>query len=153
MSRVDQLKHEEITSDISPEDWAKWLVSFIPAAPITLLICFRHSAFDGLLGNLGGHILSLFPSSRIIPTGHAPTSSNLDIADQIVWQLLAAFAAIGSQQQQMAVVTEVKDLILQIVQNVHSGLIVNAHEASLKLANVNILLRAIGLDDRQLLAS
>ena len=95
----------------------------------------------------------LFPSTRIstVISGYSPY--RLEIADQIVWQFLAALAAVGQQQQQMEIVLEVKDFILEIVQNVHSGWIADQHEAALKLANVNILLRAIGLDDSQLLAN
>ncbi|KIO29884.1 hypothetical protein M407DRAFT_69866 [Tulasnella calospora MUT 4182] len=135
MSRVDQLKHEE--GSASPEDWAKW-----------------DAAFDGLLQVLSGSITLLFPSRRL----HAALRAgypipNVDLADQIAWQFLAALAAIGSQPQQMAVVAEVKDMILEIVQAVHSNWITDPNEARLKLDNVNILLNAIGLDHTMLLGS
>lgn len=100
-----------------------------------------------------GSIALLFPSRRLqaaIRAGYQVP--NLDDADRIAWQFLAALAAIGSQPQQMAVVAEVKDLILELVQAVHSQWIPDPNEAALKLANVNILLNAIGLDHTMLLA-
>ncbi|KAG8949444.1 hypothetical protein FRC04_008543 [Tulasnella sp. 424] len=135
MSRVDQLKHEE--GSASPEDWAKW-----------------DTAFDGLLQVLSGSIPLLFPSRRL-HTAHHPGFAipNVDLADQIAWQFLAALAAIGTQPQQMAVVAEVKDMILEIVQAIHSNWVTDPNEARLKLDNVNILLNAIGLDHTMLLGS
>lgn len=53
----------------------------------------------------------------------------------------------------MAVVAEVKDMILEIVQAVHNNWITDPNEARLKLDNVNILLNAIGLDHTMLLGS
>ena len=99
-------------------------------------------------------IAFLFPSRRLqaaIRAGYAVP--NVDLADQIAWQFLAALAAFGSQPQQMAVVAEVRDMILEIVQAVHSNWIPDPNEAALKLGNVNILLNAIGLDHTMLLGS
>ncbi|KAG8899084.1 hypothetical protein FRB99_006948, partial [Tulasnella sp. 403] len=136
MSRVDQLSHEDNAS--SPEDWALW-----------------HQAFDSFLTILQGSLTMLFPSRRLQATflRSGYPIPNLDLADQIAWQFLAALAAIGSQPQQMALVAEVKDMILEIVQAVHNNWIPDPAEAELKLANVDILLKAIGLEHKMLLAA
>jgi len=133
MSRVDQLRHENNTA--TEEDWTKW-----------------QSTFENFVNLLHGNILSLFPSRRlgIVPAGKP--IPNIDLADQIAWQFLAALSAIGTQQQQMAVVAEVREMILQNVQAVHSGWVPDQDDAAIKLANVDILLRAIGLDHSMLLA-
>lgn len=113
----------------------------------------RQSTFENFVNLLHGNILSLFPSRRlgVVPTAGQPIP-NIDLADQIAWQFLAALSAIGTQQQQMAVVAEVRELILQNVQAVHSGWVPDQDDAAIKLANVDILLRAIGLDHTMLLA-
>ncbi|KAG8928248.1 hypothetical protein FRC02_007187 [Tulasnella sp. 418] len=141
MGRADQLKHESNELDgTTPDDWNKW-----------------QAAFDSLLNFLQGSIVSLFPSRRVLSNlPQAPLNAiplDLDLADQIVWQLLAVLAALGTQAQQMTMVAELRDVILEIVQSVHSGWIPDEREAALKLANVNILLRAIGLDDSLLVAN
>lgn len=111
----------------------------------------RDVAFDSLLQVLHNSIHFIFPSRRLVPPG-IPVAG-IDLSDQVAWQFLAAIAAIGSQPQQMNVVAEVKDMILEIVQAVHSNWIPDPNEAALKLANVNILLNAIGLDHTMLIAA
>ncbi len=123
-------------------------------SPKLKLTKYREIAFDGLLSFMYGSITMLFPSRRL----HAALRAgfpipNVDLADQVAWQFLAALAARGTQPQQMAIVAEVRDLILEIVQAVHHSWIPDPEEAALKLANVNILLNAIGLDHTMLLAS
>ncbi|KAG8878839.1 hypothetical protein FRB97_002166 [Tulasnella sp. 331] len=133
MSRVDQLKHEDNSG--TGDDWVKW-----------------QSAFENFVNLLHGNITSLFPSRRLASAAASHPIPNIDLADQIVWQFLAALSAIGTQQQQMSVVAEVREMILQNVQAVHNGWVVDQDEAALKLANVDILLRAIGLDHTMLIA-
>ncbi|KAG8958874.1 hypothetical protein FRC03_008726 [Tulasnella sp. 419] len=81
MGRADQLKHESNELDgTTPDDWNKW-----------------QAAFDSLLNFLQGSIVSLFPSRRVLSNlPQAPLNAiplDLDLADQIVWQLLAVLAA------------------------------------------------------------
>lgn len=116
-----------------------------------VMVSNRQSAFENFVNLLHGNITSLFPSRRLAAASAGPIP-NIDLADQIVWQFLAAMSAIGTQQQQMSVVAEVREMILQNVQAVHSGWVADQDEAALKLANVDILLRAIGLDHSMLIA-
>lgn len=114
----------------------------------------RDNAFDSLLTLLQGSILLIFPSQRLQSAIRAGfTIPNLDLADQIAWQFLAALAAIGTQPQQMSIVAQVRDMILEVVQTVHNNWVPDPNDAALKLANVNILLNAIGLDHTMLIAS
>jgi len=134
-SRVDYLGHEQSPARL--EDWELW-----------------DKSFARFLQNILGSISVLFPSQRVQPALRAGYQvPNLDLADMIAWQFLAAMAARGTQAQQMAIVAEVRDLILEIVQAVHNNWIPNPEEARLKLANVNTLLNAIGLDHTMLIAA
>jgi DNA topoisomerase 2-associated protein PAT1 len=105
--------------------------------------------FNTLFHIIAQHLLLLFPSTRAAIAGanFVPTSQH-DVADQQVWQLLAAIALHASLEQQQHLVTTLREKILDNVLSVNRGW-ANNEDAAIKLANVNIFLHALGLDSSQ----
>jgi DNA topoisomerase 2-associated protein PAT1 len=93
----------------------------------------------------------LFPSTRaaaIAGNNFVPSPSH-DIADQQVWQLLAAFALHSNLEQQQILVSTLREKILENVVAVNKGWVGSEEETAMKLANINIFLHALGLDSSQ----
>jgi len=109
--------------------------------------------FNHLFDLLAPHMLVLFPSSRMIKTsteGQQQQSSLYDNADQHVWQFLAAFALHGSLEQHQALVTMLREKILDDLLAVSRGWFTTEEERNTKLGNVNLFLNALGLDCSQI---
>lgn len=110
----------------------------------------RQLVFNTLLHITTQHLLLLFPSTRaaaIAGTNFVPTPQH-DLADQQVWQLLAAIALHASLEQQQYLVATLREKILDNVVSVNRGW-ASSEDAAIKLANVNIFLHALGLDSSQ----
>lgn len=93
----------------------------------------------------------LFPSTRAAAMAgntFVPSPSH-DIADQQVWQLLAAFALHSNLEQQQILVSTLREKILENVAAVSKGWVGSEEETAMKLANINIFLHALGLDSSQ----
>lgn len=106
--------------------------------------------FNTLFHILAQHLLLLFPSTRaaaIGGTNFTPTPQH-DHADQQIWQLFAAIALHASLEQQQYLVATLREKILDNVLSVNRGWATN-EDATIKLANVNIFLHALGLDSSQ----
>jgi len=115
--------------------------------------------FNHLFDLLAPHMLILFPSSRIVQpsssaaqsSGSRPSSSVVyDNADQHVWQFLAAFALHGSLEQHQALVTMLREKILDDLLAVSRGWFTTEQDRNTKLGNVNLFLNALGLDCSQI---
>lgn len=109
--------------------------------------------FNHLFDLLVPHMLVLFPSSRVVQPsslqgGQRP--SVYDNADQHVWQFLAAFALHGSLEQHQALVTLLREKILDDLLAVSRGLFTTQEDRNTKLGNVNLFLNALGLDCSQI---
>lgn len=111
----------------------------------------RQLAFNTLFHIIAQHLLLLFPSTRAAAIGGANfvPGPQHDVADQQVWQLLAAIALHASLEQQQHLVTTLREKILDNVLAVNRGWASDEEEAAIKLANVNIFLHALGLDSSQ----
>lgn len=94
----------------------------------------------------------LFPSFRIsVLAGVKPSSvSNSDIIDQPVWQFLSLLAVHSNEEQQQALVGGLRDMILENVISANKGFADSEESRRLRLANVNLLLHALGLDASQI---
>lgn len=103
---------------------------------------------DHLFQLIRPHFLHLFPSTRIAQ--QVPASAQFDVADQPVWQFLAALALHASVEQQQILVTGLREKVLGIVTSINKGWVVDEEERRSKLANVNIFLHALGLDSSQI---
>ena len=110
----------------------------------------RQLVFNTLFHIITQHLLLLFPSTRAAATAVAnftPTAQH-DLADQQVWQLLAAIALHASPEQQHYLVATLREKILDNVVSANRDW-ANNDDAAFKLANVNIFLHALGLDSSQ----
>ncbi|KAI8053469.1 topoisomerase II-associated protein PAT1 [Syncephalis plumigaleata] len=87
-----------------------------------------------LFSLLQGSFASLFPVN--------------DLDDGHVWQFLAAIAVGANIDQQHILVTEVRERVLENVSAAMSGQL-PADQATLRIANVNLFLHALGLDASQ----
>ncbi|KAL7269712.1 DNA topoisomerase 2-associated protein pat1 [Rhizina undulata] len=87
--------------------------------------------YDRLFETLQGHWMDCFP----------PSGKFVD--DVYVWQFLASIAVGGSMAQQQALVASVKD---RVMENVMASKTLPAEMGAQKSANVNLFLRAMGLD-------
>lgn len=74
----------------------------------------------------------------------------MDLADQAVWQFLAALALCASNVQQQHLVTEVREKVLENVVSATKGWVADESERQAKLDNVNLFLHALGLDSSQI---
>jgi DNA topoisomerase 2-associated protein PAT1 len=112
--------------------------------------------FDHLCQFLFGNLLSLFPSTRMaasLPLGpnyYLRMSKAVDLADQSVWQFLAALALCASNEQQQRLVTELREKVLENVVSATKGWVSDESERQAKLDNVNLFLHALGLDSSQI---
>lgn len=114
---------------------------------------YRKLMFDHLFQLLAPHLLLLFPSTRIAHTnisGHSNTPNPTDIADQPVWQFLAALALHAVVEQHQVLVTALREKVLDNVLSVNKGWVADEDERQTKLANVNLFLHALGLDSSQI---
>jgi len=116
---------------------------------------FRSNMFNHLFDLLAPHMLILFPSSRIVQpvvqsSSRRPSSVVYDNADQHVWQFLAAFALHGSLEQHQALVTMLREKILDDLLAVSRGWFTTEQDRNTKLGNVNLFLNALGLDCSQI---
>jgi len=160
LSRVEVIKQsiasgtQDIAEIPSSEEVQQWYgsLSFLYFGPSSLET-FRSSMFNHLFDLLAPHMLVLFPSSRMIKTsteGQQQQSSLYDNADQHVWQFLAAFALHGSLEQHQALVTMLREKILDDLLAVSRGWFTTEEERNTKLGNVNLFLNALGLDCSQI---
>jgi DNA topoisomerase 2-associated protein PAT1 len=109
----------------------------------------RQLVFDHLFQSLAFHFLLLFPSTH--SASSAQTShAQADLTDQPVWQFFAALALHAGSEQQHTLVTTLREKILDNVSSVNKGWIRDDEERQTKLANVNLLLHALGLDSSQI---
>ena len=121
------------------------------------------ATFNHLVARLSGHLTSLFPSTRSVPFGPAiytrqPSAQSetiLDAEDEPVWHFLAALAVSSDMTQQQAVVSEVREKVLENVikaKNAAKSAAGQAGEAiaQAKIRNVNTFLHALGLDASQI---
>ncbi|EIN05954.1 hypothetical protein PUNSTDRAFT_54266 [Punctularia strigosozonata HHB-11173 SS5] len=134
MSRLENIKQSASTlaeEQPTAEEVQKW----------------QHT-FDVLFHRLMPEVLSFFPSSRI-PNVPAATADTLDYP---VWTFLASLAVHCSNEQQAALVRAVREKVLEAVTAATKGLIADEEARQLKLANVNLLLHALGLDSSQITA-
>jgi len=114
----------------------------------------RQFVYNALFHIIAQHLLLLFPSTRaaaIAGTNFVPSPQH-DLADQQIWQLLAAIALHASLEQQQHLVATLREKILDNVVSVNRGWTSNEEDAAIKLANVNIFLHALGLDSSQVVA-
>lgn len=130
-----------------------------------------NATFNHLCSRLTGNLTSLFPSTRAVPFGpslytqrqqqSAQAESILDAEDEPVWHFLAALAVLSDMSQQQALVTEVRDKVLENVmkaKNAASNVgavqgqdhAVGEAVAQAKIRNVNTFLHALGLDASQI---
>ncbi|KIJ65142.1 hypothetical protein HYDPIDRAFT_175171 [Hydnomerulius pinastri MD-312] len=149
MSRVEIIKQgmsgvPESTELPTPEEAQQWQLMF-----------------DHLFQLLAPHFLLLFPSTRmalqLAPTPpqnaqtHAHVHASTDILDQPVWQFLAALALHASPDQQSALVSGLREKVLENVTSAQKGWgVMDEEERATKLANVNLFLHALGLDSSQI---
>jgi len=91
--------------------------------------------YERLLGALQGYFLDMFP----------PQSMYVD--DVYVWQFLASMAIGATLEQQAALVTEVRERVLD---NVFTAKTLPEDIAAHKIANTNLFLEAMGLNCSQL---
>ncbi|KZT10098.1 uncharacterized protein LAESUDRAFT_722251 [Laetiporus sulphureus 93-53] len=108
--------------------------------------------FNQFFNALASHFLALFPSYRISAISGVSLASipNTDILDQPTWQFLASMALHCSPEQHHILVTILRDTILENVATATKGWVADEEERRTRLANVNIFLRALGLDISQI---
>jgi DNA topoisomerase 2-associated protein PAT1 len=112
--------------------------------------------FGHLFQLLHPNLLHLFPSTRIaIALASRPPSSAAPILhteslDQPVWQFLAALALHATNEQQQALVTTLREKVLENVASANKGWVADEDERRAKLGNVNLFLHALGLDSSQI---
>jgi len=168
LSRVEVIKQsiasgtQDIAEVPSSKEAQQWYVIFCPLwhPNSSEKLCFnRSNMFNHLFDLLAPHMLILFPSSRIVQpsssaaqsSGSRPSSSVVyDNADQHVWQFLAAFALHGSLEQHQALVTMLREKILDDLLAVSRGWFTTEQDRNTKLGNVNLFLNALGLDCSQI---
>ena len=94
----------------------------------------------------------LFPSVRLSLLAGVNFTSipNADSIDQPVWQFLSTLALHANEEQQQALVTGLRDIVLENVASATKGYADSEESRRLRLANVNIFLHALGLDASQI---
>jgi DNA topoisomerase 2-associated protein PAT1 len=112
--------------------------------------------FDHLFQLLHPNLLRLFPSTRIaaalatLPPNSAVPPMHTEALDQPVWQFLAALALHATNEQQQALVTSLREKVLENVASANKGWVADEDERRAKLGNVNLFLHALGLDSSQI---
>jgi DNA topoisomerase 2-associated protein PAT1 len=86
--------------------------------------------YDRLFDSLQGHWMECFPPGMFVD-------------DVYVWQFLASIAVGANMPQQQALVSAVKD---RVMENVRASKTLPPELGAQKSANVNLFMRAIGLD-------
>jgi len=147
LSRAELLKQ---ASTSAPND---------PLAPTSQELQQWTSVFNTLFNRLSGHLLVLFPSTRAISslpfgaasyvTAASALRSEIDVQDEPVWSFLAAMAVSSDMDQQQALVTGVREKVLECV-TMASRKQTSPIAAAAKIKNVNLLLHALGLDASQI---
>ncbi|PIL24946.1 hypothetical protein GSI_12833 [Ganoderma sinense ZZ0214-1] len=140
LSRVEILQHaaqggSELQEPPSAEEMQNW-----------------YMMFSLLFEILRPHFPLLFPSFRLsVLAGVNPSSiPNSDVLDQPVWQFLSLLAVHANEEQQQALVGGLRDMILENVISASKGFADSEESRRLRLANVNLLLHALGLDASQI---
>jgi len=73
-----------------------------------------------------------------------------DLADQIMWQFLAALALNARHEQQQVLVGAVRDKVHENLFGASQrGWVLDEAAQAMKIANVNLFLHALGLDSSQ----
>ncbi|KAJ1976759.1 DNA topoisomerase 2-associated protein pat1 [Dimargaris cristalligena] len=92
-------------------------------------------------------------------TNGAPSASSSSVAaaaainnDLYIWQFLAAMAVGATPEQQHALVTEVREKVMELIGLATSNR-VGAAQSTQLIANVNLFLHALGLDATQLISA
>ncbi|KAI0642169.1 topoisomerase II-associated protein PAT1 [Trametes meyenii] len=109
--------------------------------------------YNHLFELLRPHLHALFPSVRLSILSGVSFSSipNADVIDQPVWQFFASLACSANDEQQSALVTGLREIVLENVTTANKGLGVESEERRrLRLSNVNLFLHALGLDSSQI---
>jgi len=112
--------------------------------------------FDHLFQLLHPNLLYLFPSTRMaaalasLPANSVPPNRHTEALDQPVWQFLAALALHATNEQQQALVTALREMVLENVASANKGWVADEDERRAKLGNVNLFLHALGLDSSQI---
>ena len=116
----------------------------------------RELMFDHLFQLLHPNLLYLFPSTRItaalaaLPPNSPVPPMHTEALDQPVWQFLAALALHATNEQQQALVTSLREKVLENVASANKGWVADEDERRAKLGNVNLFLHALGLDSSQI---
>ncbi|KAJ1726390.1 DNA topoisomerase 2-associated protein pat1 [Coemansia biformis] len=97
--------------------------------------------YNHLFGTLQGGLSSVFPPAALSQAGDP-------LEDAYAWQFLATLALGASVEQQHALVTEVRDKVLEAIQLAKSGRF-PADVAAAITANINLFLNTLGLDASQ----
>ncbi|KAH9479583.1 DNA topoisomerase 2-associated protein pat1 [Psilocybe cubensis] len=140
LSRVEVIKQTIATSDLAD----------VAEAPTIEESQQWRLMFDHLFQLLAPHLLSLFPSSRIVNPDPANHPVPTDTVDQPVWQFLAALALHGFNEQHHVLVGTLREKILDNVLSVNKGWVHDEEQRQTKLANVNLFLHAVNLDSSQI---
>ena len=133
---------------------SNWLLSLC-----LILIC-RHNVinrrltFNQFFELLVPHLQPIFPSVRLaMNTGGMPVTEvpDMDILDHDVWAFLATLSVASVTEQQHILVTSLRDRILESVTSAIKGWsIPNEEVRKMRLANVNLVLHALGIDSSQI---
>ena len=86
-------------------------------------------------------------------TGGMPVTEvpDMDILDHDVWAFLATLSVASVTEQQHILVTSLRDRILESVTSAIKGWsIPNEEVRKMRLANVNLVLHALGIDSSQI---
>lgn len=137
------------------EETEQWYERFAFSRHLTESVS-RELMFDHLFQLLHPNLLYLFPSTRMAtglaslpPNSVAPTR-NTEALDQPVWQFLAALALHATNEQQQALVTALREKVLENVASANKGWVADEDERRAKLGNINLFLHALGLDSSQI---
>ncbi|KAI8996589.1 topoisomerase II-associated protein PAT1 [Trametes punicea] len=109
--------------------------------------------YNHLFELLGPQLSLLFPSVRLSMLSGVNFTSipNSDVIDQPVWQFFASLACSANDSQQQALVTGLRELVLENVTTATKGIGLESEERRrLRLSNVNLFLHALGLDSSQI---
>ncbi|KAM0793635.1 hypothetical protein ACM66B_001067 [Microbotryomycetes sp. NB124-2] len=139
---------------------AESLRQAIPAPEEQDVAQWNHT-FDGLFNTLSSMLQIIFPSNRLLarlPFGSSAYLNvqavdtirpEIDLDDEPVWQFLASVAVCANATQQQALVTTLRDKVLENVASAKRGRL-SPETAALKIRNINLLLHSLGLDASQL---
>lgn len=108
--------------------------------------------FNHLFQLISPHLLFLFPSVRLAIASNVPLANipDYDTADQLVWQFLSMVAVHCSVEQQQILIATLRERILENVATATKGWTADEEQRNLRLANVNVLLNALGLDSKDI---